>query len=79
VSAGEGLESCAIRAIGLSVDGGSAGDKGRSTCGGSVPQAANTHSAEIARRMRTPNIVHPDPASINHNERSLAIQAINRT
>ena len=42
---GSGADSRAMRTSGLSVDGASAGEKGRSTCGGSVAHAAE----QIAR------------------------------
>src|SRR5262245_15692760 len=45
VSDGSGVDSRAIRTSGLSTDGGSADEYGRSTCAGSVPHAANPSAA----------------------------------
>ena len=45
---GSGVDSRAMRTSGLSVDGASAGEKGRSTCGGSV-----AHAAKLTARTNT--------------------------
>lgn len=53
VSVGAGLESCAIRTSGLSVEGCSAGEYGRSTCIGSAPQADSKTDTSKATEPRS--------------------------